>query len=125
MHKLRKAWLALGWGWIAVVAYLSLIPYPPESIRFPGVDKLQHALAYGLLMLWFCQVYVRRMQRLLAGVLLVALGIVVEFLQGMTGYRLFEPGDMIANAAGVLAGWAWARTALGNIGSTLETKLFK
>jgi VanZ family protein len=125
MHKLRKAWLALGWLWIAVVAYLSLIPYPPESIRFPGVDKLQHALAYGLLMLWFCQVYVRRTQRLFAAALLAALGVVVEFLQGMTGYRHFEPGDMVANVAGVLLGWVWARTALGKVGSTLETKLFK
>lgn len=125
MHKLRKAWLALGWLWVAVVLYLSLMPYPPEPMRFPGIDKLQHALAYGLLMLWFCQVYVRRTQRLFAAALLVALGIVVEILQGMTGYRYFEPGDMVANATGVILGWVWARTALGHIGPALETRLFK
>jgi VanZ family protein len=57
--------------------------------------------------------------------LLAALGVAVEFLQGMTGYRHFEPSDMVANANGVLLGWVWARTVLGKIGSTLETKLYK
>lgn len=125
MLKLRKPWLALGWLWVAVVLYLSLMPHPPEPVRFPGIDKLQHAFAYGLLMLWFCQVYVRRTQRLFAAVLLAALGMVVELLQGMTGYRHFEPGDMVANATGVLLGWVWARTSMGHIGSALETKFFK
>jgi len=125
MHKLRKAWLALGGLWIAAVVYLSLIPNPPEMVRFPGVDKLQHVLAYGLLMLWFCQMYVIRTQRLLLTGLLIALGIAVEFMQETTGYRYFEFTDMLANAAGVMLGWVWARTGLGQIGSTLETKFFK
>jgi VanZ family protein len=125
MHKLRKPWLALGWLWVATVVYLSLIPNPPETVRFPGVDKLQHALAYGLLMLWFCQMYVIRTQRLLLTGLLILLGIVVEFLQERTGYRYFEFTDMLANAVGVMLGWVWARTGLGKIGSTLETKFFK
>ena len=125
MHKLRKAWFALGVLWIAVVVYLSLIPNPPETVRFPGVDKLQHALAYGLLMLWFCQMYVHRQQRLVVTALLIALGIAVEFLQEMTGYRYFEFTDMLANAVGVMLGWMWARTGLGQIGSMLETKFFK
>ena len=125
MHKLRKAWLAFGWLWVAVVVYLSLIPSPPEPVRIQGIDKLQHALAYCLLMLWFCQVYVSGRQRLFVTGLLAALGIAVEFLQEMTGYRYFEFADMVANTTGVMLGWVWARTGLGQIGSTQETKLFK
>lgn len=125
MHKLRKPWLVLGWLWVAVLAYLSLTPNPPEPVRFLYADKLEHALAYCLLMLWFSQVYVRRTQRLFAAALLVAMGIAMEFLQGMTGYRSFEYADMLANSTGVLLGWAWARTGLGHIGCALEMRLMK
>ncbi|MCK9199650.1 MAG: VanZ family protein [Gallionella sp.] len=125
MHKLRKPWLALGWLWVATVVYLSLAPSPPEPVHIQGIDKLEHALAYCLLMLWFCQVYVRRTQRLFAAVLLIALGMIVELLQGMTGYRYFEYADMLANATGVMLGWVWSRTGLGRIGRALETRFFK
>ncbi|HZW24087.1 MAG TPA: VanZ family protein [Gallionella sp.] len=125
MHKLRKAWFAFGMLWVAVIVYFSLIPNPPETVRFPGVDKLQHAFAYGFLMLWFCQMYVHRQQRLVVTALLILLGIIVEFMQETTGYRYFEFTDMLANAVGVMLGWVWSRTGLGQIGSTLETKLFK
>lgn len=125
MHKLRKPWLVLGWLWVAVLVYLSLTPEPPQPVRFLNADKLEHALAYCLLMLWFSQVYVRRMRRLFTAALLVAMGITMEFLQGMTGYRSFEYADMLANSVGVLLGWAWARTALGNFGRALETRLTK
>jgi len=125
MQKLRKTWLALGGLWVATVLYLSLTPTPPEPLRFWSVDKLEHALAYCLLMLWFCQVYVRRTQRLFVAGLLIALGIIVELLQEMTSYRYFEYADMLANATGVMLGWVWARTGLGCIGSALETKFFK
>lgn len=125
MHKLRGIWLALGWLWVATIVWLSLTPNPPEPVRFWNADKLEHALAYGLLMLWFSQVYVRRMRRIFTAILLVAMGITMEFLQGMTGYRSFEYADMLANSAGVLLGWVWARTALGRIGHALETILSK
>ncbi len=125
MHKLRKPWLALGWLWVAVLAYLSLMPNPPEPMRFWNADKLEHALAYCLLMLWFCQLYVRRTQRLFTAAWLVAMGVAMEFLQGMTGYRSFEYADMLANSTGVLLGWVWARTSLGSIGRALETGFLK
>ena len=36
------------------------------------------------------------------------MGIGIEFLQRMTGYRTFDVYDMAANATGVLLGWAAA-----------------
>jgi len=125
MNKLRWTWLALGLVWIAAIFYLSLIPPPPQPVAFWQADKLAHALAYGLLMLWFCQVYRQRSSRVLLALLLVAMGIAIEYLQRETGYRIFEIADMFANAAGVMVGWVWARTALGHVFAYLEYRVAK
>lgn len=119
-NKLRWSWLAVGLVWVAAVFYLSLTPYPPQPVTFWQADKLEHALAYGLLMLWFCQIYRQRRPRMLLALLLVAMGIAIEYLQGETGYRTFEYADMLANATGVLVGWAWAQTSLGHVFANLE-----
>ena len=120
MNKLRWSWLALGWLWVAAIFYLSLMPHPPEPVHFWNADKLEHALAYSLLMLWFCQVYRQRASRMLLSVLLLAMGIATEYLQRETGYRTFDYADMLADAVGVLVGWVWARTALGRVFIYLE-----
>jgi len=119
-NKLRWSWLALGGLWVAAIFYLSLMPAPPKPVEFWGVDKLEHALAYCLLMLWFCQVYRQRISRVLLALLLVAMGIVIEHLQRETGYRTFDYADMLANSTGVLVGWAWARTGFGRVFAYLE-----
>lgn len=115
----------LGWLWIATIIYLSLTPHPPEPMHFLNADKLEHALAYGFLMLWFCQVYQRGAPRLLTAGLLVTLGVGIEYLQRMTMYRAFDYADMLANAAGVLLGLILISIGLGRIGAMLETKFFK
>ena len=68
-------------------------------------DKLGHFAAYGLLMLWFTQLYVARRSRAHAGVF-VAMGVALEFLQGALGYRSYDIVDMYANTLGVALGWA-------------------
>lgn len=115
--KLRTIWLALGCVWIATLFYLSLTPHPPEPFSFAGADKVEHATAYCLLMLWFCQLQVRRIWLATA---LIATGVGIEIVQGLTGYRYFEYADMFANAAGMLIGWAFAQTRLGRILELLE-----
>lgn len=117
---LRKVWLTLGWLWVAVVFYLSLMPHPPQPLSFNGVDKLEHAFAYAMLMVWFCQLYVERGMRIRLCLAFVAMGIGIEVLQGMGGVRYFEYADMLANATGVLLGWGLAQTALGRVLSVLE-----
>jgi len=109
--KLRAIWLALGWFWVAVVFYISLTPHPPEPVSFDGADKLEHLLAYCFLMLWFCQL--SGFKRIRLALAFVAMGVGLEVLQGMTGYRFFEYADMLANSTGVLFGWVSARTRLG------------
>ncbi|MFH2140210.1 MAG: VanZ family protein [Pseudomonadota bacterium] len=120
MSGLHKVWLGGGWLWIVLVCYLSLMPHPPEPVSFEGVDKLEHLLAYAGLMLWFCQVYVTRASRIGVLVGLVALGVGIEILQGMGGYRYFEYADMLANTGGVLMGWGLAHTRMGRAILLLE-----
>ena len=95
--KLRAIWQVLGWLWVAIVFYLSLTPHPPEPVSFEGADKFEHLLAYGALMLWFCQLRLARIG-LAAG--FVVMGVGIEFLQDMTGYRTFEYADMAADSLG-------------------------
>lgn len=120
MNKLRGSWLALGVVWIVAIFYISLTPHPPQPVSFWQADKLEHALAYGLLMLWFCQIYRQRLFRAGLALLLVFMGIVIEYLQRESGYRTFDVADMLANATGVALGWAWARTGLGQVFAYIE-----
>lgn len=117
---LRNAWLALGGVWVAIVFYLSLTPNPPETVSFDGVDKLEHALAYILLMLWFCQVIVTKQARIFLFIAFVVMGVGIEILQGLSGYRYFEYADMLANTTGVLIGFGLAHTRMGCILMKLE-----
>lgn len=117
---LRSGWLALGWLWVATVSYLSLMPHPPEPVSFDGVDKLEHALAYTLLMLWFCQIVVAKRARILLFIAFVVMGVAIEILQGLSGYRYFEYADMLANTTGVLIGFCLAYTQMGCVLMKLE-----
>jgi VanZ family protein len=103
--------LALGWAWAAVIVWLSLTPSPPK-VDFQESDKVGHFLAYGTLMAWFCFLYLRTQTRILYGLGFVAMGVGLEFIQGMLGYRTYEVFDMYANTLGVLLGWAAALAVL-------------
>ena len=123
ISHLRLIWHVLGWLWVAVIFYLSLVPSPPQPVNFPSADKIEHALAYCLLMLWFCQVCLQRLSRIRLAVMLITMGIAIEFMQGATGYRTFDYADMLANAAGVMVGWLLAATGMVNIYKFIERYL--
>jgi VanZ family protein len=91
---------------VGAVVWLSLTPAPPQ-VDFAQGDKVGHFLSYGMLMLWFAQLY-RRRSRLLYAAGFVAMGIGLEFCQGLLGYRTYEVFDVYANSLGVLFGWALA-----------------
>ena len=106
----HRFWQVIGWCLVAVVAWLSLTPSPPEPPSLLEWDKAQHAVAYAVLMLWFRQAFTRHWRWPL---FLVVLGIGLELGQGFTELRMLEPLDMLANAVGVGIGLALARTPLG------------
>lgn len=83
------------------------MPSPPTP-DFEQSDKLGHFLAYGGLMFWFCQLYPKAQTRVHYAAGFIALGVGMEFLQGMTDYRTFEVLDMVANTIGVSLGWVAA-----------------
>jgi VanZ family protein len=87
-----------------MIVWLSVTTTPPQIPVEQG-DKFGHVLAYGSAMFWFCQLYARLGTRLAYAAGFVAMGIALEFVQRALGYRSFEVLDMVADAAGVAAGW--------------------
>jgi VanZ family protein len=104
--RFRTLWLAIGWSMVAVVVWLSLTPVPPKlGIDFDWIDKVEHVIAYFVLMGCFVQIYHATNSRLFFAVGFIVMGIGIEILQGLGGVRYFEYGDMVANTSGVLLGW--------------------
>jgi VanZ family protein len=108
--RLVKVWLFLGWFAVCVLVYQSLNPSPPELPEWPLADKLAHFMAYGWIMLWFGFIYSPGKRYLLYGLSFILLGVTLELLQGLSGYRSMEVPDACFNALGVFAGWLLART---------------
>ena len=108
-------WVTFGWALVALVIYLSLASSIPKIIEFAFADKLEHLLAYSVLMGWLGQLYVSTRQQILLAVGFCLMGIALEFLQGWGGHRFFDVADMAANTLGVLLGWRLTRTLFAGI----------
>ena len=111
-----RLWLPLWLMAVTTVIVLSLVnlsglPPVPE-----GGDKVEHFLAYALLSASAVQLFAKRRACLLVALLLVALGIGLEFAQGLlTSTRMADPRDAVANTLGVLAGLATMTTPLRDL----------
>ena len=121
--RARPLWLFVGWTMVFSVIYLSVAPVAIETGVEQG-DKLLHAFAYGALMLWFANLYQARARRRLLAAAFIAMGIALEFIQGLTAYRTFEIADMLADAVGVAVGWILAPPRLPNYLRGIE-KVFR
>jgi VanZ family protein len=95
---------------VAAVVVLSLIPV--EVDLGGGRDKLAHFVAYGSLCFWFGMIFGGRGSQAGIAVAFAAIGVALEFLQGLTDYRSFEVADMVANAGGAGLGWCLVQTRL-------------
>jgi VanZ family protein len=104
---MRALGIALGWAIVATIIWLSVTPTPID-IGVKAGDKLGHLAAYGWVMFWFAQIYQVRATRLYYAVGFIAMGVALEFVQLGLGYRTFEVLDMVADAFGVMGGWALA-----------------
>ena len=116
-----RLWFAVAYAMLAVVAVLSLMPDPPGA----GVsDKLLHFSAYAGLSAGF-SILVRYHRQLLWVVIgLILYGMLIEVLQGMTGYRFMEAYDVLANSAGVFCGLLIRLTPLPRWFRQFESRLF-
>jgi VanZ family protein len=108
----RRIWLLLGWGMVVSVVILSLIPVDADLGE--GRDKVVHFAAYGSMTFWFAMLSGGRVRQLGVALAFAAMGVAIEFLQGLTDYRSFEVADMVANAIGAALGWGLAQTPLRN-----------
>jgi hypothetical protein len=105
---------------IVGVFVLSLIPV---DVDLGGRDKLGHFLAYGSLTLWFGMIFSSRIAQLGIALAFCAMGVGLEFLQGLTGYRSMDVADMIANALGAALGWGLAQTPLKHALPWIERRI--
>jgi VanZ family protein len=98
--KFARLWFALAYALLAIVALASLLPVPDMGTS----DKLLHLLTYTVLSAVFSTLVCRNISLLKVVPGLILFGILLEFLQGLTGYRYLEVNDMLANSVGVFAG---------------------
>lgn len=98
--RLIRLWYACGAAMLLAVAVVSLLPAPAIGVS----DKLSHLLTYAVLSGWFCLLARHRAALACSIGALLAYGMLIEWLQGLTGYRYAEWGDVAANGAGCLLG---------------------
>lgn len=119
-----RPWLLLGAAMVAAVITGSLLPageLPP--VPFDGFDKVQHLLGYAVLSAYAVMLFARLRTQALCALVLVALGIGLEFAQAaLTSSRQADPADALFNGLGVLGGLAIAATPLANLLQRLDAR---
>jgi len=118
MDRIREIFSRLPY----VILYAALNDNPigaDELPIFPGADKVVHAIMFGFLSVMLLLDYQRKhgWRETGSGVMLIAafissaLGILIEFIQRwMAMGRGFDPGDMVADVAGVvICVFLWSR----------------
>jgi VanZ family protein len=118
--KHPRLWFGLGYLALVVVAYVSLMPMPNVGVS----DKLLHYLTYAGLSAGFSTLvrFNRQVLWVVSG--LILFGVLIEFLQGLTGYRFMEAYDVLANSVGVFCGLLVRLTPLPRWFRQLESRLF-
>ena len=120
--KLHNIWFGCAYLLLLLVAIASLVPIPAES---GGNDKLMHLLTYALLSSWFSLIVAQANSLFRVCIGLILFGILIEVLQGMTGYRTAEFADAIANSLGVLIGLAFHFTPLHRLLRGVDAGLYR
>ena len=98
--QLQWLWYSIGAMMLFVVTAASLLPAPDVGVG----DKLSHLVTYVLLAGWFSLLAVNHLRLAFTLLGLLAYGGLIELLQGMTGYRYPEWGDLLANGIGIVLG---------------------
>ena len=119
---LRRAWWIVGYGLVAAIICLSLMRDAPLLPNDTG-GHMSHMLAYAVVMAWFAQIELSRPERARRALMLAALAIGLEFLQGLTSYRHFDVRDMVAGILGVASGWLLAPPRVFCVAGWLRDRL--
>ena len=119
--KHKRLWIVAGSGFVLLVIYLSLTPKPLNVPKWHELN-IGHMMAYAWLMFWFSQVFRRPGQRAALAAAFWAMGIALEYIQGMIG-RDFSYLDMRDDGIGLVIGAILAMTPLGNSLAMIEAWL--
>ncbi|GMU44309.1 MAG: hypothetical protein AMXMBFR25_22950 [Lysobacterales bacterium] len=103
-----------------MIAALSLLPVRGPDLHLPNADKLHHALAYAVLMLYFGQLTRRRA---LIAAALIGYGIAIELLQSQMPSRSAELVDLLANLVGMGFGALLLRSPAGRWLNAVDARL--
>ncbi len=114
-------WSALGWVLVATVVIGSLVPGEVVSAMHVS-DKIMHAGAYAVLMVWFSGFYRHAAYPVIA-IVLIALGLTLDLLQLLTPTRTFDLNDVLMNSAGVVVGFLLSTVLLGGWCQRVEQRL--
>lgn len=124
MIRFRTFWWSMGIALVALITALSLLPIRGPDLAIDNGDKLNHAFAYIVLMLYFGQLvgggWRRRLWVLSA---LLGYGILIECLQALLPFRTAELADLAANVTGMAIGWLLLGSALGRILTAIEIRV--
>jgi len=124
MHY-RSLWLILGFFYIGLILAGSLLRVPDIDISISHTDKVVHFLMYFILVGWFVQLYPKPDKRIQILIAAILLGMLIEYLQGMTSYRSFDFIDEIANSIGALSAFLLARTTFASLLATFDSWLYQ
>ena len=117
-------WVALWVLAIAVVVIGSLVPAHDLPKVPRGFDKVEHFGAYALLAGSAVQLFARRLSWGFVCVMLVLMGIGLEYMQAKMGLgRMLDRQVALANTIGVLLGLATAFTPLRDLLLRIDRRL--
>ena len=117
--KLIRIWYVLGAMMLVAVAVVSLMPAPDTGVS----DKFSHLLTYFLLAGWFAMLARNRVMLGWTLSALITYGMLLELLQGQTGYRFAEWGDVVANSLGAAFGVTLYFTPLRRLFRLVDDRL--
>lgn len=109
----------MGWAMLLGVVVLSLVSVQ-QPLQVQHADKLEHLLAYGMLMYWWGMVQPPRRVRWATA--LALLGLALEWAQSLTPYRVLEWQDALANVAGVVLALGLLKTPAGGLLARVDLK---
>jgi VanZ family protein len=115
-----RLWLVIGWILIVLAIIVNVVP-AHDLPKMGGVsDKVEHALGYSVLALWFAGIYPKSRYPMI-GVGLLVMGIVIEGVQGaMNVGRQADLRDVYANTLGIVCGLTLALVWLGGWAQRVE-----
>jgi VanZ family protein len=122
--RFKNIWRLIAYLIVLTIIVLSLIPDPEKITPFHASDKIMHALVYAFAMLWFGFCF-KGKKLFTSAAVLVLLGIVLEIIQGQTGYRTMDFYDGVADCVGVFIGLMLSFSRLSNALQYIEQRFLK